>query len=309
MVARKVREVMLTRFGEGKDLHGLAVYTDLEAPSRLARQGQAVLVQPFPEDRDAIQHLVAETDEGVLVERALEIQPLQLFLGVLRVLGLQARVPGEEGEREVLSVARIVALEVGDELVPETGGGPVLDGVARGLGDEILRAAVEPDQLVAEEKGRRVPWRRLPTSLKPSERRSAICRSHSKCAARKRNTPPSTVPSEDTNSGSVSPPLPEETARLPPALKTTPISLARISFEARMPWSESALMVLKSWATRNRLENTENCTIKSRTCSRVCSPRLNQAVYGFPVMMRWCSNSLSMRLCPRPGAPLGLSGQ
>ena len=63
-----------------------------------------------------------------------------------------------------------------------------------------------------------------------------------------------------------------------------------------MPWSESALMVLKSWAIRNRLENTENCTMKARTCSRVCSPRLNQAVYGFPVMMRWCSNSLSMRL-------------
>ena len=65
-----------------------------------------------------------------------------------------------------------------------------------------------------------------------------------------------------------------------PLLKTTPISLARISFPSRMSSSVGELMILLSCAMRKRLEKTENCTTRSRTSSRDAEPDANHDVYG-----------------------------
>ena len=88
-----------------------------------------------------------------MVHFALEIELFQLFLGVLRVLAFDARVPGEERQGQGGFDAFVVCHEAGDQLIPESRGGPVLDRVTGGLGGHVVLAAVEPDQFVTEEQG------------------------------------------------------------------------------------------------------------------------------------------------------------
>ena len=66
------------------------------------------------------------------------------------VLGLDAVVPGEEGHLEAGEPGRLDVEQAVLQLLPEAGGGPVLDGEAGPLGDPIVLAAVEPLELVAE---------------------------------------------------------------------------------------------------------------------------------------------------------------
>ena len=58
----------------------------------------------------------------------------------------------------------------------------------------------------------------------------------------------------------------------------TPISFARISFAERMASTDPALIIFWSWATRNWLEKTENCTAKRLRSSCVASPFRNHLV-------------------------------
>ena len=66
------------------------------------------------------------------------------------VLGLDAVVPGEEGDLEAGQPGRLDVQQAVLQLLPEAGRGPVLDGEARPLGDLVVLAAVEPLELVAE---------------------------------------------------------------------------------------------------------------------------------------------------------------
>jgi hypothetical protein len=102
-----------------------------------------LLVQTLPEGRHAIGHFVAVVDEGVLADFSFEVQLFEFLLGVPGVLGFQAAVPGEERKGQIRSGAGVVLGKALDELVPEAGGGPVLHGVAGGLGSLIIRAAIE----------------------------------------------------------------------------------------------------------------------------------------------------------------------
>ena len=56
----------------------------------------ALLVQTVPECRYTLEHLVAGFDEGIFVHYTVEVEFFQFFLGVLRVLTLDTRVPGKE---------------------------------------------------------------------------------------------------------------------------------------------------------------------------------------------------------------------
>ena len=71
---------------------------------------------------------------------------------VVAVVRLELVVPREEGERQGRNLLCPDALEPGDQLLPEAGGGPVLDGERRPHRLVVVVAAVEPEQLVAEEQ-------------------------------------------------------------------------------------------------------------------------------------------------------------
>jgi hypothetical protein len=68
------------------------------------------------------------------------------------VLVLELIVEGPEAEREARALARLERFEPGDELLPETGRGPVLDRERRALGGGRVLGAVDAPQLVAEEE-------------------------------------------------------------------------------------------------------------------------------------------------------------
>ena len=72
-----------------------------------------------------------------------------------------------------------------------------------------------------------------------------------------------------------------------PLLKTTPISLARISLPSRISSLVGALITLLSCASRNRLEKTENWMTRSRVCSMDASPLANHSVYELALTMWW----------------------
>src|SRR3954451_24049237 len=94
-------------------------------------------------------------EEPVAVEAGGEVDGLELLHGVAGVLGLDAVVPGEEGDAEVRVPLPLDRHEPVLEVLPEARRGPVLDGETRPLGVLRVLAAVEPPQLVAEVERRR----------------------------------------------------------------------------------------------------------------------------------------------------------
>ena len=76
----------------------------------------------------------------------------ELFHGVTGVLGLDAVVPCEEGHLERGQPGCLDLEQAVFQLLPEAGGGPVLDGEARPFGDLVVLAAKEALKLVAELK-------------------------------------------------------------------------------------------------------------------------------------------------------------
>ena len=84
-----------------------------------------------------------------------------------RVLGLDAVVPGKERDLEPRQPCRLDVQQTVFQLLPETGGGPVLDGEAGPLGHPVVFAAVEPLQLVAKVQRVRAPVPALAQIVKP----------------------------------------------------------------------------------------------------------------------------------------------
>ena len=80
----------------------------------------------------------------------------QLVGGVGGVLVLDLVVPGPEGQRQVGALARLERLEPGDELLPEAGRRPVLDGVAGAFGGRRR----PPSRRPRAARRRRTGWRR-----------------------------------------------------------------------------------------------------------------------------------------------------
>src|SRR5437879_5928271 len=83
----------------------------------------------------------------------------QLFSSVSGVLVLDPVVPGPKAQMQLRALALLEGAEAGDQLLPEPGRGPMLNGVRRTLGHDRVVRAVEPQQFVAEEQrgGRTVP--------------------------------------------------------------------------------------------------------------------------------------------------------
>ena len=139
-----------------------------------------------------------------------------------------------------------------------------------------------------------VPWRRLPMSLKPRPRTSPILQQ------------PFEVGGPEAEGAAVDGALDGDDVGIafavgvrrprpglaPGLLKMTPISLARISLEARMPSREPALITFSSWAMRKRLEKTENWMMKCLTISRSAAPLANHLQYLLSVITGWVMSSL-----------------
>src|SRR5687768_6740925 len=90
-----------------------------------------------------------------------------------RVLALEPVVPDEKAGRYARPVRSVIALEPLGQLLPEARSGPVLYGVARRLRNLVALAAVQPDQLVAEETGCR---RAVPAPADLVERKAEVLR-------------------------------------------------------------------------------------------------------------------------------------
>ena len=99
--------------------------------------------EPVPERLHAVEHLGGAGEEPLLVEPRLRERLGQLVVGVGGVLVLDLVVPRPEGEGQLRALALLERLEPGDELLPEPGGRPVLDRVARALGDRRVLGAVD----------------------------------------------------------------------------------------------------------------------------------------------------------------------
>src|SRR5215467_470126 len=120
-----------------------------------ARRGP-LLVESLPEYLHTVQHLHAGPDEGRLLEPGRVVALVKLVPHVCLVLILDPVVPREECQRQVRNTGRLHSLEPGDELFPETGGGPVLDGKGGPHRLVVVVAAIQPEELVAEpQRGRR----------------------------------------------------------------------------------------------------------------------------------------------------------
>ena len=114
---------------------------------------QPVVFQAVPETGDGVEDLACALEEPRLVEPGIEEDLFELFHRMAGVLGLDAVVPGEEGDLEPGQTGRLDVQQAVFQLLPEAGGGPVLDGEAGPFGDLVVLAAVEPLKLVAELKG------------------------------------------------------------------------------------------------------------------------------------------------------------
>ncbi len=112
-------------------------------------------------------------EESGLVEVRVEEDALELLHGVARVLGLDAVVPGEEGDLEAGEPGRLDVQQAVLQLLPEAGGGPVLDGEAGALGDPIVLVAVEALELVAEVQRVIPPVAALAQVVEPQPQRLA----------------------------------------------------------------------------------------------------------------------------------------
>src|SRR5882672_2255426 len=113
----------------------------------------ALLVEPAPEDGDAVEHFAGMADERVLVDGLLRAERFELLPGVVCVVRLEPRVPREERQIEGAHAAALaVALPASHELVPETGRRPILDGPGSRRRDRVALVGVEAQQLAAEEE-------------------------------------------------------------------------------------------------------------------------------------------------------------
>src|SRR5205814_7423469 len=108
---------------------------------------------PVPEGFDAVQHLARTGEEAALVESGLCEGLGKLVGGVGGVLVLDPVVPGPEGQRKVRALPLGEDPETGDQLFPEPGRRPVLDGVGGTGRDRRIVGAVDAQELVAEERG------------------------------------------------------------------------------------------------------------------------------------------------------------
>ena len=153
----------------------------MRLPSHAGHAAPPVVFQAVPEDGDGVEDFVAALEEPRLVELGVEEDVFELFHRVAGVLGLDAVVPGEEGDLEAGQPGCLDVEQAVFQLLPEAGGGPVLDGEARPLGDLVVLAAVEALKLVAEVQGVRraragaCPGRRSPG--RAPRRRPAATRS------------------------------------------------------------------------------------------------------------------------------------
>src|SRR6188508_1432589 len=92
-------------------------------------QRRTLEVEAAPEHEHGVQHQVRVFDEAVFVDVAVLQDLCELVLRVLRVVGFDAGVPGEEAHVERLPLpALAIAFPARDELIPKTCSGPVLDG-------------------------------------------------------------------------------------------------------------------------------------------------------------------------------------
>src|SRR5262245_14631492 len=89
-----------------------------------------VLLQAVPEGGDGVEDLAPPLEEPGTVEGGVEEDLLELLHGMAGVLRLDAVVPGEEGETELGVAALLDGHQAVLQLLPEAGGGPVLDGEA-----------------------------------------------------------------------------------------------------------------------------------------------------------------------------------
>src|SRR5688572_7377922 len=121
---------------------------------QLLRKRRALEIETAPEHEHGVQHLVRRSDETFLVDMTVGEQPCELVRRVLRVVRFDARVPREEADVEGFQPrALAVASPALDELVPETGGRPVLDCPRGGRCYLVILVRVEPLQLVAKVQG------------------------------------------------------------------------------------------------------------------------------------------------------------
>ena len=87
-----------------------------------------MLVEPTPKYEHGIEHLVRVMHESVLIDVVRSENARQLLGRVPCVVGFEPRVPGKKARVQRLSRAALPIVPPAlDELVPETGGGPILD--------------------------------------------------------------------------------------------------------------------------------------------------------------------------------------
>ena len=99
-------------------------------------------------------------------------------------------------ERQALALASLEGLEPGDELLPEPRRRPVLDGIARALGDRCILCAVDLEELVAEQRrsgshGDACRDRRSPGPGAPRTGAATRSTRHRSGTSRRRRCPPS----------------------------------------------------------------------------------------------------------------------
>src|SRR5205823_868267 len=132
-----------------------------------------VAPQAVPEGSHAVEHLAGTREELLAVESRGVERLGELVRRVRSVLVLDLVVPGPEAERQLRTLPHLARPEACDELLPEPSGRPVLDRVGRSLGNRGIVAAVDPDQLVAEEQRARRGMPPLAHVLETQSQRAA----------------------------------------------------------------------------------------------------------------------------------------
>src|SRR5690606_20479923 len=116
----------------------------------------ALPIESAPEAEHAVEHLPRMRDEDVVVDIAAAQDVLDLVVRMLRVITFELRMPGEKADVERFeSPSPPKVAPAVDELVPEAGRRPVLDGPRRRGRDRVVLVPVKADQLVAEVQRRR----------------------------------------------------------------------------------------------------------------------------------------------------------
>ena len=164
----------------------------------------SVRFQAVPEGGDGVEDFAAALEKLLAREGGLEEDVFEFLKRVPGVLGFDAVVPGEKGESKVVMASLLHEHQAVFEFLPEAGGGPILDGEARAFGHLRVFVAEEALQLVAEKDRARPTEPALAEVVEAETQPLADAEQPFEMRARKRNTPPSTVPSVLTRSGSPS---------------------------------------------------------------------------------------------------------